>query len=93
MLGNSLTVKESATRGHSRGSMRASKLQKTEHDLLQREGLVQLRKFVDMKGVRPSKLDMRQLKLVKELDARSAANKEQHTNRTALKREARLDIQ
>lgn len=54
---------------------------------------MQLRKFMDMKGVRPTKLDMRQLKLVKELDARSAANKEQHTNRTALRREARLDIQ
>lgn len=54
---------------------------------------MQLQKFVIMKGVRPSKLDMRQLKLVKELDARSAANKEQHTNRTRLTREARLDIQ
>ena len=36
---------------------------------------------------------MHQLKLMKELDARSAANKEQLTNRTRLRREAIQDIQ
>ena len=60
---------------------------------MDRGGVVQLQKFVTMRGVRPDKIDMRQLKLVKELDARAAANKEQHTNRSRMKREAREEVQ
>ena len=51
-----------------------------------------LQKFLTMKGARHSKIDMKQLKLVKELEVKAERNREQATNSSRMKQQVREEV-
>ena len=51
-----------------------------------------MQKFLTMKGARHSKIDMKQLKLVKELEVKAERNREQATNSSRMKQQVREEV-